>query len=378
MESQRKEIAAQIAGADRLLIVAAAGLSISNDKPNNPYHSPKDFAHHYPTLLQYGYRTSFQAMSLQMDPDVPQGVKAAHGARHFLNMRWNFPPTPAYTWLHKLSCTFDSSDVFAWTSNVDGCFVRAGFDPARVYTTQGQMDKHQCARTGCGTVFESEQQLRNIDVNAPTGVLTDLSLVLKCPKCGGSQILPNLRGGDWFIHQPYLKVQETMLDWLDECVDKQLKVAVIEVGVGGNTPIVTRIPASAFASAVGAAGGNVTYFRLNPEPPHDHDADQDPVGANVKFYRWEAKWDAMEGLVEEATSLREDEKSKNKQQKQKQSSTHTTPPSLVPTKPPSPSSTSTITTHPGVHSQHNQSQVRDWQQGYKTILHSLRTPRVRK
>ncbi len=43
-----------IASVDRLLIVAAAGLSISTTLPNNVYHSARDFAHHYPTVASYG------------------------------------------------------------------------------------------------------------------------------------------------------------------------------------------------------------------------------------------------------------------------------------------------------------------------------------
>jgi len=51
-------------------------------------------------------------------------------------MRFNFPPTPAYQWLRQLADTFGADDVFTWTSNVDACFARSGFDPDRVYTTQ--------------------------------------------------------------------------------------------------------------------------------------------------------------------------------------------------------------------------------------------------
>jgi len=48
-----------IAGCDKLLIVAAAGLSISLDQPNNPYHAANDFALHYPAATRYGYRTAY-------------------------------------------------------------------------------------------------------------------------------------------------------------------------------------------------------------------------------------------------------------------------------------------------------------------------------
>merc|ERR1719450_1625478 len=153
----------QLASADRLLIVAAAGLSISDSLPNNPYHSKKDFLFHYPAVAKWGYRTSYDTMSLSRDPRVPEAVKRAHIAQHFLNMRFNFPPTPAYDWLKQLASTFKAEDVFAWTSNVDGCFQRSGFDPARVYTTQGEMDKYQCARPGCGHVWNCVDQLKQIN-----------------------------------------------------------------------------------------------------------------------------------------------------------------------------------------------------------------------
>jgi O-acetyl-ADP-ribose deacetylase (regulator of RNase III) len=121
-----------IAGSDRLLIVAAAGLSISDTLPNNVYHSADDFHMHYPQATRHGYNTGFEAMPLSQDRSVPDAVKQAHTAMHFLNMRYNFPPTDGYNTLKQLADTFAPSDVFVWTSNVDGCFERSGFDPSRV------------------------------------------------------------------------------------------------------------------------------------------------------------------------------------------------------------------------------------------------------
>ena len=76
---------------------------------------------------------------------------------------------------------------------------------------------------------------------------------------------PSPRGGDWFNHKPYEPTQQRLLEWLDDSVERKLKVAVVEVGVGGNTPVVTHIPAMAWASAVAAAGGHATYIRINPD-----------------------------------------------------------------------------------------------------------------
>merc|ERR1712159_618285 len=119
-------------------------------------------------------------------------------------MRFRFPPTKGYEWLLQLASTFKQEDTFCWTSNVDGCFERSGFDPERVYTTQGEMNRYQCADArGCGHVWDCAAQMREVDQASPDGVLEDLSLYPStCPKCGG-ETRPNLRGGDWFNHSPY-------------------------------------------------------------------------------------------------------------------------------------------------------------------------------
>jgi NAD-dependent SIR2 family protein deacetylase len=265
MEKLHGELASQIAAADKLLIVAAAGLSISIDEPNNVYHSRTDFKLHYPLAVQYGYGTAYEAMGFGRDERIPVAVRKAYMCRHFLNMRFNFQPTVGYKWLKSLTDTFPSENTFVWTSNVDGCFERSGFDPTRVYTTQGEMNRLQCANPGCGHVWNCEHQLRAVDVASPNGILTDMSLVPMCPSCGSVETLPNLRGGNWFIHAPYKEVSLRLLQWLDICVSEKAKIAIIEVGVGPNTPIVTRIPACAFASAVAANGGSVMYLRVNPD-----------------------------------------------------------------------------------------------------------------
>merc|ERR1719502_1368726 len=99
----------------------------------------------------------------------------------------------------------------------------------------------------CNTTREN--LLAMVEACSPDGVLQDMSLCMRCPECNTTRenLRPSLRGGDWFIHDPYLPTQERLLSWLDECVQKKLRVAVLEVGVGPNTPVVTRIPAAAFA-----------------------------------------------------------------------------------------------------------------------------------
>jgi len=297
-----QKVAAEIAAADRLLIIGAAGLSISLDLPNNVYHSDSDFARHYPEVVKYGYRNGFMAMGIHGDQRVPLGVRKAFQAHNFLNMRYMFPPTPAYNWLKQLADTYGPEDTFTWTSNADGNFERVGFNVDRIYTPQGCMTHMQCM--DCNEVFPCEDQVRAIVAASPDGILQDESLMVKCPKCGKRNIMPNLRGGDWFMHYPFLPVQERLLEWLDDSVNSQKTVAVIEVGVGGNTPIVTRIPAVAWAEAVAAGGGRAVYLRVNKDRPEP--LPENPRGERVSFYRFQDDWTVLEPVVKAAVDLRAD------------------------------------------------------------------------
>jgi hypothetical protein len=166
------------------------------------------------------------------------------------------------------------------------------------------MNKMQCAASGCGRVFNCTEQLKRIVKASPDGVLTDMSLRVRCPHCGSIQVLPNLRGGDWFDHSPYLAVQQALLEWLDDTIDRGLNVAVVEVGVGGNTPIVTRIPAAAFASAVAASGGRAAYLRVNPDERDLRRYAHLPSGDNVQLFSVSDGWRALEPIVGEAVSVR--------------------------------------------------------------------------
>jgi NAD-dependent SIR2 family protein deacetylase len=345
MELEAPNVSTAIASCDRLLIVAAAGLSISDTLPNNPYHSPVDFARHYPACARFGYRTSYHAMGLGRDERVPAGVRVAYQAKHFLNMSMEFPPTDGYTWLLRVASTFKPEDTFVWTSNVDRCFERAGFDPARIYTTQGECNRMQCGRPECRNVWDAIEQFRAIDAASDDGTLSDLSLAPRCPKCGCQwpNVLPNLRGGDWFDCRPYKDAGLRLQHWLDQCVLDRAHVSILEVGVGPNTPVVTRIPACAFASALKANGGQPAYLRVNPDPP---EGPSENPSREVPFFKLQEPWRAMKPLLEEVISLRAGRAAKA-------TSTHAS----------------------DSEAKEVQEQAKVWQQRYHSILESLRRPR---
>ena len=114
--------------------------------------------------------------------------------------------------------------------------------------------------------------------------------------------------------------------------------------MGPNTPVVTRIPACAFASALWCNGGEPVYVRVNPE-----DAEQDPI-QDVQHHWLKQGWDALEPLVQEAEQLRWLRDPASTRRASEATSNRRLP--AVP------------------------AQAAKWQKRYQDILHSLRTPRT--
>jgi len=114
------------------------------------------------------------------------------------------------------------------------------------------------------------------------------------------------------------------------------------VGVGPNTPVVTRIPACAFASAVRANGGSPTYVRINPDPP---EGPREYPDESVHFHRVRQPWTALLPLTEAVVARR------------------TAGEAGAPAPPPSTADADPAT-------------AALWQQRYRELLLSLHTPRA--
>eukprot|EP00931_Biecheleriopsis_adriatica_P007911 TRINITY_DN109154_c0_g1_i1.p1 TRINITY_DN109154_c0_g1~~TRINITY_DN109154_c0_g1_i1.p1 ORF type:complete len:359 (+),score=38.24 TRINITY_DN109154_c0_g1_i1:142-1077(+) len=226
----------------------------------NVYVSSKHFAAHYPYMLKTGYSTAYECMGLMMDQRVPDHAKWGFWSQHFYNLRYKFEPCEGYTLLKEL---VGDRNQFVLTSNGDGCFERSGWDPAFIYTPQGDAAYYQCMRP-CSkdSVFDAQvlfAKLRS-EFDVTTGLI-DPSVVPKCPKCGFHMFM-NLRGGSWFLHTPYSSQAQKWRAWVEAVISQEQRLVVIELGAGFNTPMVTRFPCEGIvreASAMGAA-----LIRINP------------------------------------------------------------------------------------------------------------------
>jgi NAD-dependent SIR2 family protein deacetylase len=266
--------------ADAVLVCAGAGMSVKpGDHGENVYISENDFAKHYPWFLRYGYKTSYEAMGLMADPDVPYEAKWALWAKHMMLQRYTFTPNDGYTALKEL---LTGKDTFVYTSNVDGAFERAGFDTAKLCTVQGDWSWCQCIKP-CSddSVFPSKPIIESLVplINSETGKLPP-GAAPKCPKCGGP-CFGNVRGGDWFLTTPYRRQNDALRGWIADNLKQQKRLVILEIGAGFNTPTVTRFPMEAIVAQfeesveadktkkttttpTGAAIGMVSLVRLNP------------------------------------------------------------------------------------------------------------------
>mmetsp|Transcript_56251 Transcript_56251/g.131770 ORF Transcript_56251/g.131770 Transcript_56251/m.131770 type:complete len:344 (-) Transcript_56251:114-1145(-) len=240
--------------ADAVLICAGAGMS------GNPgemvYTNPRDFAKYYPWLLPYGYNNCYECMGILHDPHVPETLKRTYMVAHAYNQRYRFAPNPSYSALLK-GLVDMGKDCFVYTSNVDGCFERTGFKADKIYTPQGDWAYMQCEKP----CTRDSYWLAKPHLDKLIPLVPDLEGKLPtCPRCGGAA-LGSVRGGDWFTHAQYDAAQDRFVKWVLKQQQHGRKLAILEIGVGFNTPIVTRWPMEQICRETASS----MLIRLNPK-----------------------------------------------------------------------------------------------------------------
>jgi NAD-dependent SIR2 family protein deacetylase len=120
-------------------------------------------------------------------------------------------------------------------------FVRNGFDPDRIFTPQGDYALMQCLKPCRNVTWATKPIIDRIlpTVHPTTQEVTDPEVIPRCPHCGGP-VFMNVRGGYWFIEEPYKDQSDRFAQWISRTRERRL--LIIELGVGFNTPGVIRWP----------------------------------------------------------------------------------------------------------------------------------------
>jgi len=258
--SERIDRAARLlAEADCLLIGAGAGLSAG---AGLNYQDEALFKEWYPLFASLGIRTIWEGVTAHWAPnDANRRRFWAFWATHIQKIRYDAPAGQVYRDLRSL---VDKQKHFVITTNVDGQFVKAGFDPAQLYTPQGDYGLFQCATPCSDALYDNremvQRMLAHMDQQALEIRETDIP---RCPNCGG-YLERNLRIDSRFVEKPHLRKQGDYLEFIKQSAGG--KLILLELGVGFNTPVIIRYPFERIASLhPGAALIRVNLD--NPEVP---------------------------------------------------------------------------------------------------------------
>ena len=234
--------------ADALVIGAAAGLS----EAAGLHYGGERFRQHFSDYIKrYGLTDMY---SSAFYPFASPEEKWAYWARHIQLNRYG-ESLPLYQDLYEL---VKDKETFVITTNVDGQFVKAGFDEAFFFEVQGNYGEFQCSLPCQQEVFPN-QELVEAMVQASQNFKIPSSLIPHCPRCQ-SPLTTHLRVDGAFVEtQKWHEQEAAYLKFLQEHAEE--KLVFLELGVGYNTPTIIKFPFERLNAALPQA----SLIRVNLE-----------------------------------------------------------------------------------------------------------------
>ena len=233
--------------ADAVVVGAGAGLSTSAGFA----YTGERFERYFSDFAQkYGFRDMYSGGFYPYDTLEEYW---AYWSRYITVNRYLDPPRPVY---QDLLESVKDSNYFVLTTNVDHCFQKAGFDKKRLFYTQGDYGLWQCSQPCHQETYDNEAVVRRMwaeqrDMRAPS------ELVPRCPRCGRPMTM-NLRSDDTFVQdEGWYAAARRYEDFLRR--HENLAVLFLELGVGGNTPVIIKYPFWRMT----AANDKATYACIN-------------------------------------------------------------------------------------------------------------------
>jgi NAD-dependent SIR2 family protein deacetylase len=239
-----------VAKAEALLIGAGAGMGVDSGLPD--FRGNQGFWRAYPPYARLGLGFSQLANPrwFATDPTFAWGFYG-----HRLNLYRAAVPHDGFrillAWARRMT-----HGGFVYTSNVDGHFERAGFDPDRILEVHGSVHWMQCTR-GCGAgLFPADP----FEVAVEEATMRAVRPLPACPLCG-ALARPNVlmfADGDWNYSRAY--EQEVLFrKWLQRAAGSRL--VVLECGAGTAVPTVRHLCEHV------AANHGATLVRINTREP---------------------------------------------------------------------------------------------------------------
>ena len=160
--------------------------------------------------------------------------KEAHRAwgfyGHRLNLYRSTKPHEGFKIL--LDWCHSKSSYFVFTSNVDGHFQDAGFDPDRIVECHGAIRNNQCSQPCCESIWMATES-----VKVDESTMLASAPLPECNQCGGVARPNILMFGDWsWIDTNSESQARRFREWQTE--NRSARIVILEFGAGTAVPTV--------------------------------------------------------------------------------------------------------------------------------------------
>lgn len=231
MSVEHERAGRAIAQADALLITAGAGMGVDSGLPD--FRGNEGFWRAYPPMKKLG--VSFSEMAnprwFASDPAFAWGFYG-----HRLALYRSTSPHDGFRMLREWTAEKPLGS-FVFTSNVDGAFQRAGFDPERIVECHGAIDFLQCSECRSGIYPADDYEP---DVNEETFRAEEP--LPRCPSCGAVARPNILMFGDYGWDGSRTDAQEARFEaWLGALRAREGTLCVVECGAGTAIPTVRML-----------------------------------------------------------------------------------------------------------------------------------------
>lgn len=245
-EETIREVAAAIEEAEALVIAAGAGMGVDSGLPD--FRGREGFWRAYPKLK--AMRLDFESIAtpawFDEDAELAWGFYG-----HRLELYRRTVPHEGFSILLELA-RHKACGAFVVTSNVDGQFQKAGFDPERVLEVHGTIHQNQCSAR-CEPVLFDTPAAMEIDECE----LRARPPLPACPRCG-AVARPNIlmfNDFDWVERRTEAQ-RARFHRWLREVGASS--TVIVELGAGRAVSTIRHISERLAGSA------SMRLVRINP------------------------------------------------------------------------------------------------------------------
>ncbi|MBJ9939122.1 NAD-dependent protein deacetylase [Burkholderia multivorans] len=241
---------AALSRADALLVTAGAGIGVDSGLPD--FRGTDGFWRAYPALRheRFEFHEIASPQAFRARPRLAWGFYG-----HRLALYRSTVPHAGFAILRRWTDAMPNGG-FVLTSNVDGQFQKAGFDPARIVEIHGSIHALQCLRPCSDDTWDAAPFIPAVDEAACRLV----GEPPRCPHCGGLARPNILMFGDaGWLGARYAEQERALQQWIAQAG----RVAVVEIGAGTAIPTVRMLSEQLGADVI----------RINAREAHARRAD---------------------------------------------------------------------------------------------------------